>query len=65
MEEEEEEDKSENPVDLTIDSIQWILSQNVRAGTLAMFWCLKSQVFKVKARYKYDAELFLLGVCLA
>ena len=35
---------------ITMESVQWLLAENLKAGTMALFWCLKSQFLKVKAR---------------
>ena len=38
---------------LTVEGIEWLLAENVKAGTLALFWCLKSQLLKAKAKAFY------------
>ena len=46
---------------ITRESVHWLLNENVRAGTVALFWCLKTQVNKIKARafYKWQQTAYL------
>ena len=46
---------------ITMESVHWLLSENVKAGTLALYWCIKTQVNKVKAKafYRWQQRVML------
>ena len=46
---------------ITMESVNWLLSENVKAGTLALYWCMKTQVNKVQAKafYRWQQRIML------
>jgi hypothetical protein len=53
------ESMSIDEMNMTMESVQWLLSENVRAGTMALFFALKTQFNKTKARAFYKWQQYM------